>query len=86
MWCICVFRANPGLGNKYSKEKTLKALQSGGNAKNIIQAKETDTATKYSSSSAVFSRLQSETAKGPGATSKKPQEPKKVKDSTQLRL
>ena len=86
MLCVRVFRANPGLGNKHSKEKTLKALQSGGNAKNIIKAKETDTATKYSSSSAVFSRLQDETSKGPAAASKKPQEPKKVKDSTQLRL
>jgi len=48
---------NPGLGNKYSKEKALQSLQG---SKNVIVAKENDSGTKYSSSSSVFSKLQDE--------------------------
>jgi len=52
-----VEKMNPGLGNKYSKEKALQSLQG---SKNVIVAKENDSGTKYSSSSSVFSKLQDE--------------------------
>jgi len=55
---------------------------------NIIAAKETDTGTKYGSSSAVFSRLQDESAKANSGDSKakQPKESKRPQDARQLRL
>lgn len=76
-----VNKLNPGLGNKYAKQKALKELEKESkSSKNISVVKETAEERTLKSSSAFFSRLQDEvkqqvnSKKGPSMKKKKKNE------------
>jgi len=58
-----VERLNPGLGNKYAKQKAMEQLQKEGSSKNLTLAKPEDTSTaagrsRFASSARFFESLQ----------------------------
>ena len=81
-----VAKMNPGLGNKYSKERALAEIRKA-NPKKVTVADSTDS-TKYTSSSAFFNKMQENAAKEVAAIRRGDTKSRKKSDtkSAQLKL